>query len=75
MTADKETQARVFKRQMELAKQLDLPFVDTRDAGRCLPDHQGSRRRSAWRDSFFFWYAGGGSGLYRPGDASPSRES
>lgn len=33
MTADKETQARVFKRQMELAKQLDLPFVvHTRDA-------------------------------------------
>ncbi len=26
MTADKETQARVFKRQMELAKQLDLPL-------------------------------------------------
>ena len=33
MTADKETQARVFKRQMELAKELDLPFVvHTRDA-------------------------------------------
>ena len=33
MTADKETQAHVFKRQMELAKQLDLPFVvHTRDA-------------------------------------------
>lgn len=33
MTADKEIQARVFKRQMELAKQLDLPFVvHTRDA-------------------------------------------
>lgn len=33
MTADKETQARVFKRQLELAKQLDLPFVvHTRDA-------------------------------------------
>lgn len=33
MTADKETQARVFKRQLELSKQLDLPFVvHTRDA-------------------------------------------
>ncbi|TWS97637.1 TatD family deoxyribonuclease [Streptococcus cuniculipharyngis] len=33
MTADKETQARVFQRQMELAKELRLPFVvHTRDA-------------------------------------------
>lgn len=33
MTTDKETQARVFKRQMQLAKDLDLPFVvHTRDA-------------------------------------------
>lgn len=33
MTADKETQARVFRRQLELSKTLDLPFVvHTRDA-------------------------------------------
>lgn len=33
MTADKETQARVFKRQIALSKQLNLPFVvHTRDA-------------------------------------------
>lgn len=33
MTTEKETQARVFKRQIELSKQLDLPFVvHTRDA-------------------------------------------
>ena len=33
MTADKDTQIRVFKRQLALAKELDLPFVvHTRDA-------------------------------------------
>lgn len=33
MTADKETQKYVFKRQIELSKELDLPFVvHTRDA-------------------------------------------
>lgn len=33
MTADKETQKHVFKRQIELSKELDLPFVvHTRDA-------------------------------------------
>ncbi len=38
--------------------------------GRYLPDHQGSRRRSAWRHhAFLLWYAGGGSGLHGLGYA------
>ena len=74
---NRELQKKWFVRQLELARQLDLPvIIHSREAAaRHHGDHEAARQRTGWSDPLFFLFSGTGERIREHGILSGDRWS